>query len=342
MKILKYISFAAVLLMLAASCRDEIDTYSGRDNVYFFFGYGYTGVLKVAGTADSDRLRAGSTGFDFARIYMSDGVTVAADSLIAVQIYTNGKLSDKDRKVAVTVEPNDYYTTAQEGVDFEIMDAYIMANRPYGYVYVKLNNTANLTAAKTNGLNIKLKLIPNENFATDYDLTPVAELNDEIEEIYLETGRFDEEDKPIYDTVEIRRYNSLNYKLNYNNAQAISPLWQEGIPGSSSTQAKQIFGAYSLRKLQFINETFNYEWTVLFPDAATLNGRTPVSYWDNVLGWGNITSTLPIMRAMNKAMILWKDAHRDDPNVPKDDNGNPIMVDEAGGSVTFPMTSFVR
>ncbi len=356
MKILRYMSFAVAAALLATSCSEELNTYTGRDNVYFFFGRGYTGVLSMADMTPGNALTGYSTGFDYARIDFDTGPGAVADTVVSVQIFCNGPLADHDREVAVVADPENNYTedaagkrkwdtSAREGTEFEILGASILAGKPYGYVRVRLIHTDSLRKAGVEGLDLRLKLMPNENFGTDFDLTPVGSLNSAVRSYYHLNGRMDENEKPLFDTLDVRRYNTLNYRLNFNDDRPISPLWRQGITGESYRRMKNMFGEYSVRKLEFINEVFNFEWTYLFPTdemiAASGGACTPTTYVTNTLGWSNTVAASPIMRGLNKAMALWKEENKGKPDIPHDADGNPMMMDESGKEVTFPMTGII-
>jgi hypothetical protein len=358
MKILKYISFAVAVFALATACQqDEIDTYSGKSDVFFYYGRGYGGTLRMGTMNQTNRLQGYSTGFDNAVINFDAGYGAVNDTLIPIEIYCSGPLSDVERKVAVAADSHNEYTqlhngtkvwdtSARAGMEYEVVDAYIEANKPNGWVVLRLINSDSLKNAGAVGLNLRLKLLPNENFTTGYTVTVNGDLN-RMEEIYRHIVGTDEEEQPIFEEFRFPRYNILEYRLNFNSGPAISPLWHQTAPGGVGQPSymwthQRLFGAFSRVKLEFMARVFKMDYETLFPSVEAVVAAGGAQEYFYKLFSNQLMVHYSYCRALNLAMNVWREENMNNPAVPKDEKtGQPIMVDENGNPVTFPMSSLI-
>ncbi|SHL02255.1 DUF4843 domain-containing protein [Flavobacterium chilense] len=156
MKKILILSIVLLSFLGVTSCsQEEIKTYSGTDNVYFspaVFPYVMNGNYSI--TTDSTGV---SFGFDNAAI---DKKTY----LIPIRV--QGKLSDIDRKVKVTVDPS---STAIEGTDFSLpKNIMIRAGKAVDTIAVTLYRTS---ALKLKRVTMVLNLEENEFFTTKMQST---------------------------------------------------------------------------------------------------------------------------------------------------------------------------
>ena len=151
MKKILILSILFLSFLGLASCDQEgIETYSGSDSIYF--------APSVYGISDGATIT----------VTDSTGITFALDKAeIAGRIYNipvrvQGKSSDVDRKVKITIDPK---STAVPGTHFKIPENFVI---PAGTVVNDLPVTVFRTAdMKKNGFLLILNLEENESFNTN-------------------------------------------------------------------------------------------------------------------------------------------------------------------------------
>lgn len=156
MKKILILSIVLLSFLGLTSCsQEEIKTYSGTDNVYFspaVFPYVMNENFSI--TTDSTGV---SFGFDNAAL---DKKTY----LIPIRV--QGKLSDIDRKVKVTIDPS---STAVEGTDFSLpKNVMIRAGKVVDTIAVTLYRTP---ALKNKRVTMVLNLEENEFFTANMQST---------------------------------------------------------------------------------------------------------------------------------------------------------------------------
>lgn len=151
----------ALLVIFVTACdHDKLETYSGKEQVYFSFA-DEAGTYNVI---DSVIIR-----FGYDEIPKTD-------STIAVRTKIMGLVRDYERPVNFTLV--DSLSTVKLGEDVELLfdRSCIQANSIYGSVYVKLINTDKLTDST---LVAAIRTMPNDYFFADYDLTRHGSINDD-------------------------------------------------------------------------------------------------------------------------------------------------------------------
>lgn len=320
MKNIKLIMLFALGVVLASSCKeDEFKVYDSDTRIYFSW----------AGADTNKNLEENTMLVYFSRYTIDDKLPDAVT--VGVPVTIIGRQAGYDRPIAYEI---DYerceefvdapFTTAKPDEDFEMLPSYIAANESTGYINLKLLNSERLSEAKDKGLNIMIRLLPNEHFAADFDApTRINKLKDS-----LEIKTIDEISGDTTVVYKIRRYNSLLGKLNYNNLAHISVLWIPGIKGSMSGMMNGLFGAYSIKKSDFICSSLGFPLDFFDPDLEALN-LDPTEYM--CLMTSGKTSGSP--NAM--LMMSWQATVKLALNNYKSINGG-FPIDENGNEIKLP------
>lgn len=159
-----YICVVCISLFAIACTTDPIDTYNGRDNIYFTWA-----DERPVITGSFANQYIDSLGFSFAFI-----PTTVTDSVFKIPVSVQGKMSDVDRTFKVSVRDE---STAQEGVHFDIPDEVVFgANRTYDSIPVTLHRTADM---KNDSFTIVLELLASEDFAVNMKEEVTNELTGE-------------------------------------------------------------------------------------------------------------------------------------------------------------------
>jgi len=147
---IKTILITCTLAIAFFACeQDEIDTYNGKDLVYFQWA-------KDGGN-NYEEARLDSTSFSFAF-----ELPALTDSVYNIPVKTQGFISNQDRSFLVKIGEN---SEATQGSHFDLPDNFVIpANSEIGSIPLTLYRSADL---KTDILSLELELIPNENFNTD-------------------------------------------------------------------------------------------------------------------------------------------------------------------------------
>lgn len=151
---LKNIMFTCLVALLAIGCtKDEIETFNGTDVIYFQWSVeGYSSDTVLFGSI-TDSLSV-SFAFDLPTI---------TDSIFRIPVKILGNTSSSDRSFKIEALAT---SEGVEGTDFILpTNLIIPANEVTGVVPVTLLRTAQM---KTNPISVKIGLVPNENFGTDY------------------------------------------------------------------------------------------------------------------------------------------------------------------------------
>lgn len=166
---------AAVLVVTAAGCKeDELMSFDGDTNVYFTLKrwpvdiggliVEYDGSEYACGINGSKSESTDSMAYSF--MFYPEEVNKRT---VLVPLSIMGRVADTDRKVAYKVLPT---STAKEGDDFKVLDAFIPAERTFGAIIVELTRD-NLTK-DGKSLEIHFGLERNENFEIDYNMIPFS------------------------------------------------------------------------------------------------------------------------------------------------------------------------
>jgi hypothetical protein len=151
MKKILILSIVFLSFLGFTSCtEDKIETYKDTDNIYFSPAV-YPYVSLNGATAVTD-----STGFSFG----FDNVTITK-RIYRIPIRVQGKLSNVDRKVKVTVDP---MSTAVQGTHFTLPENIVLrAGKEVDTIAVTVFRSPDM---KTNTFTMVLNLEENESFTT--------------------------------------------------------------------------------------------------------------------------------------------------------------------------------
>lgn len=150
-KYLKNIMLICTMALGVMACtKDEIDTFSGTDELYF--KWAVDGFNDFA----SDKIDSISVSFAF-------DLPEVTDSIFMVPVKVLGNTSSMDRPFSIQALPT---STATEGVDFVLPQSLVIpANSITANVPITLLRTPEM---KNGALSIQFELVPNEYFKTDY------------------------------------------------------------------------------------------------------------------------------------------------------------------------------
>jgi hypothetical protein len=283
MKILRYLGVAAAAGCLAAGCKEaELERWDSPASIYFAF-------------ATQGRALDNSTeGINMIR----NGVDVA-DSLVGIPVSILGATVPYDRPIAVE-SLYDQTTNATEGVDYQFVETVIPANSTTGYVVVRLITTDNLHNAGDPGLFMKLKLVANRHFNTDYtDILDASAPKDPV------TGE---------DLLDPRVFS-----IRYANAKEQSPLWN-AVGGAKDMET--YFGTWSNRKVLLMCDILNLSYDDFYPVD-----RTPQQAFDAMIG--NPSAAMAAAYTLNRALEAYRRA-----------NDGADMKDEFGNMIRFGVTGW--
>lgn len=151
MKKILILSIVFLSLLGITSCnRDEIETFKGQNSIYFepsVYGMSIQGVKTVAD----------SVGYSFALEKAS-----LTEAIYKIPIRLQGKVSDVDRNVKVSIDPK---STAIQGTHFDLPETIkISAGKEVDTIAVKVHRTADM---KQNRYLLILNLEENDSFKTD-------------------------------------------------------------------------------------------------------------------------------------------------------------------------------
>lgn len=149
------LSIVFLSLLGFTSCnQEELETYSGADNIYFSPAL----VAYVKNTLGGGTIVADSTEFSFSL----DNASVT-ETIYKIPIAVQGKTSSNDRKVKVTIDPS---STAIEGTHFTLPETIIIpAGKQRDTIAVTIFRTPDM---KLNTFSLVLNLEENESFATNF------------------------------------------------------------------------------------------------------------------------------------------------------------------------------
>lgn len=226
---IKILGFFVGILVFLCSCKeDELTKYDKENNIYFpnqVYEYCYTrtslqwgedGRIFTAPVVSSSKKPAQ------AQDTLEHSISSAgAITLISVRLM--GAISNEERKIACRAIPKDTSSVAKEGVNFEILDAFIPANSREGGIIVELDPES---MSDEDVLTIELELLPNENFQTNFSQVPRKSGSAEM-------------------------VSTTHITLQYTKFFGVPPAWNSWFV--------HIFGAWSIKKLQILVERFNFD-----------------------------------------------------------------------------------
>lgn len=155
-KMLINITLLSLVILSFNSCgKDEIETYSGKDNIYFTFAEsGGDFTINVA----TDR--RDSIGYSFA--YEKPEVE---QKVVKIPFGVQGNVSSQDREVKLVVDPS---STVIEGTHFKMPDHVVLgAGKAVDSLPVTFFRVPEM---KSERILLVLNLESNENFATDFSI----------------------------------------------------------------------------------------------------------------------------------------------------------------------------
>ena len=170
MKNINFYLVVCCLVFLFSSCEeDKLLRYGGEAdapaNVYFTAKRWTSGYEKdVFFPYESGNHTISvvpSRGVDTLSYSFSE--TFDSEIIVLVPISYMGNLSSKERKISYQIDSE---SSAQEGVDYEILASYVPTDSVFGGILIKFNKQ-NLTNEKE--LTITFKLLENEFFGTAFD-----------------------------------------------------------------------------------------------------------------------------------------------------------------------------
>lgn len=153
-KLLNNIAILSVVLLSFISCeKDQIDTYSGKNNIYFTY------AESCGNFSSSGKELRDSIGYSFALKKLD-----VEEMLINVPIGVQGVVSTEDREVNLVI---DHASTAIEGTHFIIPKHIVFkAGVAVDNIPVTFLRTSEL---KTENILLVLRLEPNKDFSTDFE-----------------------------------------------------------------------------------------------------------------------------------------------------------------------------
>ena len=213
MKKLIYLAGLLSVSMLWNACsKEDIDTYSGDNALYFAQQWG------VSYWVNNIDLNSGSRNHHQAYSKIGFGGMIEEDSLLRLNIQASGFVKDYDRHFSVEVVQDS--TTAIEGVEFELVDPIADAVIPAG----KTNTKIRIQFHKTERMNdenimLQLRIVPGEHFVLPFDGDGYGKL-------------------PIYHSAAemLNEYNHLNldpsvHNIFINNFLSCPPDWKDRFMG---------------------------------------------------------------------------------------------------------------
>lgn len=151
--------FLTGLLLWTGCTKEEIDTYSGQDAIYFAQQWGiphFNNNINPDGSNKNWHQAYSKIGF---------GEMIVNDSLLVLNIQTLGYVKDYDRVFKVEVVADS--TTALEGSEYEILDNDLMI--PAGQASTTMRILFHKTPRMNDeNLQLQLRLIPGEHFVLPF------------------------------------------------------------------------------------------------------------------------------------------------------------------------------
>ncbi len=224
----KIMLICATVLSVIACKEDEIDLFSGSDVLYFKW--------SVDGFNNDSSKRLDSVYVSFA-----SKTPDVVDSIYNIPVKILGNLTDFDREFKVQVLPT---STAVEGVDFIMpTNVFIPAQSVTAMLPITLLRTETM---QNEAVSIKVGLVPNEYFRTDY---------------YGTAEKIDSHELLKYNEIEVAVSDILN-----------KPFWWDRI-------IKFYLGDYSRKKLMLFATVNNIpipDWETSPPNIGTFFGQKNV------------------------------------------------------------------
>ncbi len=152
---------------------------------------------------------------------------------------------------------------AVEGRDFVLLESIIPADSIWGVVRVKILASDELLATGYDGMQLKLTLLPNENFDTNYTAVNDMSKWDEEKEAYTMSG--------------------IVYKINFQAGTEGSALWEQSTwsrlnVGTQYSYWIDAIGDYSVNKINLIIDATDTTWEFWHPSTETLERMNTQSY----------------------------------------------------------------
>lgn len=147
------------LLLWTGCTKEDIETYSGEDAIYFAQQWGLSYMenhLNPTGGMKNAHQTYSKIGF---------GEMIVSDSLLEVNIQTSGFIKDYDRKFNVEVVADS--TTAIEGTEYEIIDTDLMipAGQSATTMRIMFHKTPRMN---DENLQLQIRLVPGEHFVLPF------------------------------------------------------------------------------------------------------------------------------------------------------------------------------
>lgn len=147
------------LLLWTGCTKEDIDTYSGEDAIFFAQQWGtphFENNIDPTGGSKNAHQTYSKIGF---------GEMIVNDSLLTLNIQTSGFMKDYDRAFAVEVVADS--TTAIEGTEYEFIDTELMI--PAGKATTTLRILFHKTPRMDNeNVQLQIRLIPGEHFVLPF------------------------------------------------------------------------------------------------------------------------------------------------------------------------------
>lgn len=169
------LSITTIAGLFLTSCdQSELDTYSGRNDIYFKTG-------TTANADKEDKISILHLGYDNKK-----------DSIITIETIIIGDVTDYDRPINFGIV--DSLSTAKLGKDVELLydKSYVKANSNSGQISVRLIETPESDKSK---IKLTFKLLPNEYFLAQYvyDSNTNKDINWNLSQLYFDSSN----DMPI-------------------------------------------------------------------------------------------------------------------------------------------------
>lgn len=270
MKILRYVCMTAVILS-AASCQKELLKYDtgSTPNVYFSFATeenlgiisdsSYVTVLvnneKVEEVPYEIRVDIMGQPVSHARTFKVEPVL-----LDTIWVW-DGVSMDGDKKKLEIVN----LVTATQGEDYVIGDCVIPADSIWGVAKLTLKRSAKLDAAGQKGLRAVFKLVPNDNFGTNYERVMAPE-------IYSAQSGLDNKN-----TAEYFRVSPLTFKVTMSNESERSDLWNPQVNNYASRMVLFFGPEPNAEKMSIFMEYSGLSYRDWYPDIEWVREKGPAS-----------------------------------------------------------------
>lgn len=170
--IIKIFGLLAGAVLLLASCKeDELLEYDKESNIYFPNQvYDYYDTRTALAWDDGNYYVAPAVAYAKANAAQDTlDYTIATGEVVVISVRLMGPLADHRREFACRAVSKTAAGVAKEGVNFEILDAFIPANSREGGILVRLNPEG---MDDEDVLTIEFELLPNEHFQTNFVQSP--------------------------------------------------------------------------------------------------------------------------------------------------------------------------